>query len=89
MAKSKAAAEPARWHFEQDARTGEWTWRHTLRNGTVEHMSTPYPQFAEAFLDAMRFGFNPAVHAYTAGNDQHTTHYPPARRASIERRESW
>jgi len=65
------------WHFEQDRQTGYWTWRHELGNGRVEHMSTPYPAFAEAFLDAMRFGFNPAKHAYTTGDGQHVTHYPP------------
>lgn len=72
------------WHFEQDPVTGNWTWRHELRNGGVEHMSTPYPGFAEAFLDAMRFGFNPAVDAYTAGDGRRVTHYPPQQR----RRES-
>jgi hypothetical protein len=67
------------WHFEQDRQTGYWTWQHELRNGRVEHMSTPYPEFTEAFLDAMRFGFNPAVDAYTAGDGQHVTHHPPQR----------
>lgn len=68
------------WHFEHDRHTGYWTWRHELRNGQVEHMSTPYLELAEAWLDAMRFGFNPAEHAYTAGDGRHVTHYPPKRR---------
>ena len=75
------------WHFEQDRQTGQWTWRHELRNGSVEHMSTPYPEFTEALLDAMRFGFNPAEHSYTAGNGQHVTHFPPQPRRDSRVRE--
>jgi hypothetical protein len=79
-----------RWHFEQDRQTGTWSWRHELRNGTIEHMSTPYSGFAEAYLDAMRFGFNPAVDAYTAGDGVHVAYHPSQRRRDPHRaQEHW
>ena len=67
-------ADPILWYFGQDAEL-HWSWNRMLLDGSIVMESEDFDDYGACINDAMRNGFDPNKHHYSAGDAQGTIDY--------------
>lgn len=77
-----------RWHFVEIDR--RWTWRLVTAQGAVLATSNPCEDYGAAVTDALRNGFQPAIHYWHVITANGITRFEPgiAPQTSVNRRRS-